>query len=115
MTRIVGLAFKERYMEITPTLIAHLAKLSRLGLSEAEVMQLTNDLRRMLQYMDQIKQADTNGAEPMLTVVHEATLRLCDDEVVEEQLLDSEVFLKGAPSRLGKMLKVPSIIEGFTS
>lgn len=102
-------------MEITQTLLAHIAKLSRLGIGEAEMLQLTNDLKRMLQYMDQIRHADTSGVEPMLTVVQETALRLCDDEVAEDQLLDSESFLKASPSRLGKMLRIPSVIEGFTS
>ncbi len=43
----------------------HLLELSRLEISESEKKDLQNDLKLILEYIDQLEEVDVTGVEPM--------------------------------------------------
>ena len=49
---------------VTKEEVKHIAKLARLGVSEAEVKKLQNDLSSVLAYAEKLKKVDVSGVEP---------------------------------------------------
>ena len=45
--------------------IKHIAKLARLGVTEAEVIKLQNDLSSVLTYAEKLSKVDTGDLEPI--------------------------------------------------
>ena len=50
---------------LTDTELKHLTKLSRIHVSESEADRLKSDLSSILAYVDQLKEVDTQGVEPL--------------------------------------------------
>ena len=63
-------------MAITREDVLHVARLSRLELTEVEVDRMARDLGRILAYMDELSGVDTTGVDPTTTIaVESAPLR----------------------------------------
>ncbi len=95
-------------MKITKEEVKQVATLARLELSPQEEDLLTNQLDKILQYMDKLGQLDTTTVEP-LTQVGEITNAFREDRVVNRPATDS--LLSNAPAREQNYIKVPKIIE----
>ncbi|HEY0706095.1 MAG TPA: Asp-tRNA(Asn)/Glu-tRNA(Gln) amidotransferase subunit GatC [Polyangia bacterium] len=94
---------------IDPNEVREIAQLSRLRLSEPEVARLTGELDAILGYIDELKQVDTEGVEPMTHAVpFDCPLRA--DEV--GPMLTPDEALAGAPRREGTLFVVPRIVPG---
>lgn len=95
--------------DINDNAIDHLAKLSRIAVTEKDKEVLTGDLNRIVDFIDLLNQVDTEGVPTCDFVLknHRQTLR--DDQV--EGVLPRDEFLKNAPDHLGGMIKVPPIIK----
>ena len=94
---------------ITLEQVRHVAKLSRLALSEEQLGRLAPQLESILQYVAKIDQVDVSGVEPM---AHALTLRnVMRDDVVEPSL-PLEKVLQNAPETDGPFFKVPKVIGG---
>jgi aspartyl-tRNA(Asn)/glutamyl-tRNA(Gln) amidotransferase subunit C len=95
--------------KITLEQVRHVAKLSRLALSEEQLDRLAPQLESILQYVAKIDEVDVSGAEPM---AHALPLRnVMRDDVVEPSL-PLEKVLMNAPETDGPFFKVPKIIGG---
>ena len=94
---------------VTPEMVRHVAKLSRLALDDAHVAKYTTQLESILGYVDKIKSADVTDVEPM---AHAAALHnvLRDDEA--KPPLSREDVLRNAPETDGPFFKVPKVIGG---
>ena len=85
--------------------VLHVARLSRLRLSDDEVGQMENDLSSILEHVDRLARIDIEGVEPTTHVVPlENVLR--DDVPVPS--LDREVALEQAPDPYEGAFRVPS-------
>ena len=94
---------------ITLEQIRHVAKLSRLALSEEQLVRLAPQLESILQYVAKIDEVEVSGVEPM---AHALPLRnVMRDDVVEPSL-PLEKVLMNAPETDGPFFKVPKIIGG---
>jgi aspartyl-tRNA(Asn)/glutamyl-tRNA(Gln) amidotransferase subunit C len=94
---------------IDPNEVREIAQLSRLRLAEPEVARLTGELDAILGYIDELKQVDTEGVEPMTHAVpFDCPLRV--DEV--GPMLTPDEALAGAPRREGTLFVVPRIVPG---
>ena len=95
--------------QVTPDLVRHVAKLSRLTVDEAQLPKLTDQIESILGYVAKIGQANVAGVEPM---AHALPLHnvLRDDTV--GPALPVEKVLQNAPEADGPFFKVPKVIGG---
>jgi len=85
--------------------VLHVAKLSRLKLTDDEVGRLEGELSSILDHVDRLAEIDIEGVEPTSHVVPlENVLR--DDE--PRPSLDREVALEQAPDPHNGAFRVPS-------
>jgi aspartyl-tRNA(Asn)/glutamyl-tRNA(Gln) amidotransferase subunit C len=88
--------------------VEHVARLSRLALSEAEADRMRDQLSGILAYIDTLRALDTTGVEPtshavpLLNVMREDEPRPC---------LTQDQALANAPDRSNAAFRVPRIIE----
>ena len=92
---------------ITEAQVRHVAKLSRLKLSEEEVSHFTRQLERVLEYVAKLQELDVEGVEPMAHPT-ELTNRLRDD--VPAEPLAIEAALANAPDKDLPFFKVPKVL-----
>ena len=94
---------------LTPEQVKHVAKLARLALLPEQLEQFAGQLGSILDYVEQLKQADVTGVEPL---AHAVTLTnvLRDDE--PSPALPVEAVLQNAPDSDGPFFKVPQILGG---
>ncbi|MFN2464418.1 MAG: Asp-tRNA(Asn)/Glu-tRNA(Gln) amidotransferase subunit GatC [Candidatus Dormibacteria bacterium] len=55
-------------MKLTLEQVNHVAELARLGLSDDEKERLTTELSKILEYIDQLEELDTDDVEPTAQV-----------------------------------------------
>ena len=89
--------------------VKHVAKLARLAIPEEDLPRVTEQLDSILHYVDQLKQANVEGVEPMAHAVR-LTNVLRDDE--PQPALSTEAALQNAPDVDGPFFKVPKVIGG---
>ena len=93
---------------ITPAELEHLAKLSRIELSEDDKKSLGKEFDAILGYVDQLKKADVKmDAEGRVGAIKNVT-RLDEPHPVSAE--DRERLLKEAPQREGDFIAVKKII-----
>lgn len=92
---------------ITQEQVRHVAKLSRLKLSEEEISQFTRQLGRVLEYVAKLQELDVEGVEPMAHPT-QLTNRLRED--VPAEPLPVEVALANAPDKEPPFFKVPRVL-----
>ena len=85
--------------------IAHLARLS---VSNDELDAVASDLSNILNLVEQMDQADTEGVEPMAHPLH-IVQRLREDRVTEQD--QRELFQSIAPFTEDGLYLVPRVIE----
>ena len=95
-------------MKITQEEVKRVAALARLELSPPEEEALTQQLDKILQYMEKLNQLDTANVEPLAHVV-EIVNAFREDRVVNRPSPDA--LLANAPEKEGDFFKVPKIIE----
>jgi aspartyl-tRNA(Asn)/glutamyl-tRNA(Gln) amidotransferase subunit C len=88
--------------------VEHVARLSRLALSDAEIEKMREQLAAILAHIDTLRALDTEQVEPtshavpMENVMREDEPRPC---------LPQEAMLANAPDRSTDFFRVPRIIE----
>jgi aspartyl-tRNA(Asn)/glutamyl-tRNA(Gln) amidotransferase subunit C len=89
--------------------VRRIAALARLRLSPEEEETFAVQLSAILGYVDQLKELDVAGVEPMTHALAAGEVALRPDEL-RESLAPSDA-LANAPAREGTCFKVPRIIE----
>lgn len=92
---------------ITEQDVRHVAKLSRLRLSDAEVAHFTEQLAAVLDYIAKLNELDVAGVEPMAHPLDLANV-LRDD--VEQPGIAVDMALANAPDRSPPFFKVPKVL-----
>ena len=95
-------------MSVTPEQVRHIANLARIAMSEEEVERLVPELNNILGWVEQLGEVDTDGVEPLATVI-EQKLRLRDDVVTDGDC--REAILANAPDAEHGFFAVPKVIE----
>lgn len=94
-------------MSITLKDVEYVAKLAKLKLSENEKKRFQKELDRIIRYIDQLKQVDTENVPPTSHVLPmENVLR--EDEV--KPSLTQEEALANAPDKKDGYFRVPKVI-----
>ena len=95
-------------MTIDAATVRKVARLARIAQPEENVEQLARELSGIMTWIEQLSEVDTDGVEPMTSVVHVA-MPMRDDVVTEGG--DPEVVLSNAPKRAGTFFVVPKVVE----
>jgi aspartyl-tRNA(Asn)/glutamyl-tRNA(Gln) amidotransferase subunit C len=95
-------------MNVDNALIDKLAGLSKLEFDQESKEGIKKDLTRMLAFVEQLDELDTDGVEPLIHV-NEETNKFREDAVTEE--LSQKDALKNAPDHDGFYFKVPKVVE----
>ena len=95
-------------MSVSAEQIRHIAKLARLAMSDDELERLVPELNNILGWVEQLREVDTDGVEP-LTAVIEQKLRLRDDAVDDGDC--REAVLANAPDAQHGFFAGPKVIE----
>ncbi len=85
-----------------------LTKLCRIECSEEEKKKLMERLKKVLVYVEQLKEVDTAGVTPCNHVL-ETVHNVMREDVVGETL-PRDLFLSNAPAHTGGMIRVPPVI-----
>ncbi|MGD7002361.1 Asp-tRNA(Asn)/Glu-tRNA(Gln) amidotransferase subunit GatC [Corynebacterium halotolerans] len=93
--------------EISRDEVAHLAKLSRLALSEEELKEFASQIDDIIGYVSDVQQVDAAGVEPMS---HPHAIQTSMREDVEEKTLTAEQALDQAPAVEDQRFVVPQIL-----
>jgi aspartyl-tRNA(Asn)/glutamyl-tRNA(Gln) amidotransferase subunit C len=85
--------------------VLHVAKLARLGLSEAEVETMTGELSGILEHVDRISALELDDVPPTSHVVELENVLRAD---APHESLPQEVALASAPDPVDGAFRVPS-------
>ena len=96
-----------RQMKITVAELEHVARLARLQISSEEKENLTEQMNRILLYMEKLNELDTGGVDPTSHVVD--LLNAFRDDAVKESL-PREQILENAPEANEAEFVVPRVI-----
>lgn len=95
--------------EIDKKEIDKLIKLCRIECTEDEKKALQSDLSKILKYVEELGEVDTNEVEPCYRVLQTLKNVMRDD--VAGETLDRELFLANAPAHVGGLIRVPPVIK----
>jgi aspartyl-tRNA(Asn)/glutamyl-tRNA(Gln) amidotransferase subunit C len=88
--------------------VEHVARLSRLALTDAELERMREQLSGILAYIDTLRALDTAGVEPTSHAVPMVNVMRADEN---RPCLTQDEALANAPERSGEYARVPKIIE----
>ncbi len=88
--------------------VEYVGKLARVKIDETQAQELKNQLSKIIDYIDKLKEIDVEGVEPMRGVHIQQNVFRTDsskDSKLQEDILDN------APSREQNYFKIPKVIE----
>jgi aspartyl-tRNA(Asn)/glutamyl-tRNA(Gln) amidotransferase subunit C len=85
--------------------VLHIARLSRLRLTDDEVDRMSSELSGILDHVETMSELDLDGVEPTTHVVALDNVTRPDEPAPS---LDRETALTGAPDATGDSFRVPS-------
>lgn len=95
--------------EMTREEIRKVALLGRLKLSDAELVDFTSKLGKVLGYVELLNEIDTDDVEPMVHAIELHNVFRADELTAS---LSREDALSNAPKTDGRFFLVPQILEG---
>jgi len=95
-------------MSVDDATVVRIARLARIGLRPEEIAPLAKNLNGILAWVEQLKEVDTAGVEPMTSVVA-ASLRMRADVVDDGGQPDQ--ILANAPEGAAGFFAVPKVVE----
>jgi aspartyl-tRNA(Asn)/glutamyl-tRNA(Gln) amidotransferase subunit C len=95
-------------MPVDKDTVRRVARLARLAVSEAEVEALQRELNGILGFVEQLREVDVTGVEPMTTVVA-AKMKMRDDVVTDGGR--PSVVVANAPAAADAFFQVPKVVE----
>jgi len=95
-------------MAIDKATVLRIAGLARIEVEESALDGMAEELNGILAWIEQLNEVDTDGVEPMSSVV-DMTLPQRDDEVTDVAARDD--LLANAPETEGGFFVVPKVVE----
>ena len=96
-------------MTIDRDTIKHLEKLARLELSPDEVAPITEQLNRIVEFVQKLQSVDTSNVEATKLIALASEEHLRDDNQVDG--LERETVLGQAPDATEEFFRVPRVID----
>ncbi len=94
--------------KIDRNVVHHLEKLARIDLSPDEVVMITEQLGRIVGFVEKLQAASVEGIEPTRAMSHESGDHVRDDVVTPS--LERKVVLSEAPDKADQYFRVPRVI-----
>jgi aspartyl-tRNA(Asn)/glutamyl-tRNA(Gln) amidotransferase subunit C len=95
-------------MKINRELLDKITHLARLEFNEKEAEKMIADMSAIVEWVEKLKEVDTEGVEPLTTMSYEINA-VRDDDVKEH--LSRERALFNAPDKDTEYFRVPKVIE----
>lgn len=95
-------------MSVDAATVRHIAHLARIAVADAEVEHLRGELNAILSFVEQLREVDVDGVEPMTSVTPMA-MKKRPDEVTDGNIVDD--IMKNAPAREDHFFVVPKVVE----
>ncbi len=95
-------------MSLTPDEVRKVANLARLELTNEEIPQMTQHLSAIVDYMDKLKQVDTENVEPL---AHPLPVQNVFREDELKESLSVNEALQNAPQREDDFFGVPPVLD----
>ncbi len=95
-------------MKLTREEVLHITRLARLGLTEAEISRLSEQLSNILEHFEVLQQVDTTDIAPTTQSID--LLNVLKSDEVAASLPQSQV-LANAPRREGGFFRVRAVLE----
>lgn len=93
---------------LSTTQVQHVARLSRLKLSDQDIQRYGQQLSSILEYVAQLQEVDVENKAPMS---HPLPLHSVLREDVVEPSLSIAAVLQNAPSKAGAFFTVPKVLD----
>ncbi len=95
-------------MKIDIKTIEKLASLSKLSFTKEELDLISKDMSKMVDFINQLDEIDTEGVEPLIHLNEEFN-NLREDEIRE--MLDLKEALSNSPIKDGTYFKLPKVLD----
>jgi len=95
-------------MNIDRETVLKMAHLARLEVAENEVKGISEDMERILTFIDKLNELETSKVEPLVYMSHEVGV-MRPDEVI--QSISHEEALLNAPVKDSDFFRVPKVIS----
>ena len=95
-------------MKINLKEVKKIAYLAKLNFSDSEIKNMSSDFEKMLSFINQLNDVNTDGISPLIHV-HDHVNLLREDKVVQEDIKQS--ILSRSSSHNGDYFKVPKVIN----
>ncbi|MFD3158138.1 Asp-tRNA(Asn)/Glu-tRNA(Gln) amidotransferase subunit GatC [Haloimpatiens sp. FM7330] len=95
-------------MAVSKKDVEYVAELARLSFTEEEKAGLTNDLNKILDYMEKLNQLDTENIDIIVNPYYIEN-KYREDEIKESMKLED--ILNNAPEKLEEYVMVPKVID----
>jgi aspartyl-tRNA(Asn)/glutamyl-tRNA(Gln) amidotransferase subunit C len=95
-------------MSVDAATVRRIARLARIAVSEDEVEPLKGELNDMLAFVEQLREVDIAGVEPMTSVAPRAVNQR-PDQIADGNIADD--VMKNAPASEDHFFMVPKVVE----
>lgn len=95
-------------MSVDKDTVRRIAGLARLAIEEERVEPMVNELNGILAWVEQLKEVDVEGVQPMTSVV-EQRLKMRDDVITEPN--NADALMLNAPGGEDHFFVVPKVVE----
>ena len=95
-------------MAVDINTVNRLAQLAKLEFNEVEKKEIQADLNRMLDFVNQLQEIDTENVEPLVYMLDESGA-MRKDEV--KQSINQSDALKNAPDKDSDYIRVPKVLK----
>lgn len=89
--------------------IKQLTRLCRIHCTEEEQDSILKDLKKIVTYIEQLKEIDTDNVPPCNQVLSDYGNVMREDEI--GPVLDRDTVLKNAPEHIAGLFRVPKIMK----
>lgn len=95
-------------MKIDVEVIEKLSALSKLKFNEKETNLISEDLSKMLDFINKLKEVNTDGVEPLIHINEE--INNWREDQLDEMLSQSKA-LENSPAKDGTYFKIPKVLD----
>tara|TARA_B110001450_G_scaffold58097_1_gene54779 strand:+ start:575 stop:868 length:294 start_codon:yes stop_codon:yes gene_type:complete len=95
-------------VKINKEIITKLSSLSKLKFNNEETELISEDLSKMVNFINQLKEIDTEGIEPLIHMNEEMN-NWREDKLGE--VLDQEKALSNSPTKDSTYFKLPKVLD----